>query len=245
MTRAERKRQRAAPGATSPQCIIASCDGLARKAAQALGRALGQDHVQCQSHRYHGVTTLYFFTPPLIEAEIQGQNRPVLPLPQGQRWLHVAINLHFIAEGSWRVNHISVGLLQGDPSVTQKESLLRAEWHIQEREDDSGHAQPHWHVLGATRVADPPMFNEIVEAPTGFTEFLSGTESDAQLADADPFGHFHYAMVSDWHRTPSMGPRQVLEDETAVVSWLQGCVGYICHQLEHVDRKGGRKAGVT
>ena len=237
MGRAERKRQRAAKSSTSPQCIVASDESLGRKCALALKEALGLNHVEHSTWRYHGTTSLYFFTTPRTEAEVRGQNRPVLPLPDGKRWLHVAIDLHFIADKYWRVNHISIGLLQGDPSTLQKEQVLRAEWQIHDAEDDSGHAQPHWHVLSAAGVTDPPRFDEIVEATPGFEEFLD--ETQPKTLDNGTFGHFHYAMVTDWHRTPSTGPCQVLDGEASVVSWLEGCVRYIRHQLDHVDRKAG------
>lgn len=238
--RADRKRQRAAGKTAAPQCIVASVDSLARKCGQSLGRALGLEHVESQKWPFRGKTSLYFFTTPLIEAEIRGQNRPVLPLPDGKRWLHIAIDLHFIADKCWRVNHISIALLQGDPSVPQKEQVLRAEWQIHEAADDSGHAQPHWHVLSAARIAELPTFDEVVEAAPGFEEFIAERQPIATGVGA--FGHFHYAMVADWHRTPSTGPYQVLADEAALVSWLEGCVRYICHQLVHVDRKAGNIA---
>lgn len=236
MGRADRKRQRAARTTTAAQCIIASDDGLARKCGLALSRALGVQRVEPQKRQYRGKTSLYFFTAPLIEAEVRGHNRPVLPLPDGKRWLHIAIDLHFIADKCWRVHHVSIGLLQGDPSVLQKEQLLRAEWQIQEAADDSGHAQPHWHVLSAAGAADLPTFDEVVEAASGFRQFLS---DEKPAPTGGVFGYFHYAMVADWHRTPSLGPYHVLSDEAAVVSWVEGCVRYICHQLDYVDRKAG------
>jgi hypothetical protein len=237
MGHAERKRQRAAQTTAAPQCIVASDVGLGRKCGQALGSALGLRHVGHQKEEFRGTTSLYFFTAPPVQAEIRGQNRPVLPLPDGNRWLHVAIDLHFIADKRWRVNHISIGLLQGDPSTTQKEHVLRAEWQIHETADDIGHAQPHWHVLSAAGIAELPTFDEVVEATPGFEEFLAGTQP--KLAGDGAFGHFHYAMVTDWHHKPSTGPYQVLADEAALVSWLEGCVRYIRHQLDHVDRKAG------
>lgn len=51
--------------------------------------------------------------------------------------------------------------------------------------------------------------------------------------------HFHYVMVSDWHRTPSVGVQYALNDEVEFVAWLGGCVSYIQRQLSHVDRKSG------
>lgn len=232
-----RKRQRGARATAAPQCLVASDESLGRKCGQALGRALGLGNVEHQKRQHRGATSLYFFTAPPIEAEIRGHNRPVLPLPDGKRWLHVAIDLRFIADRCWRVNHISIGLLQGDPSTTLKEQVLRAEWQIHEATDDSGHAQPHWHVLRAAGIEELPTFDEVMEATPGFEEFLA--EPQPKATGGGAFGHFHYAMVTDWHRTPSTGPYQVLADEAALVIWLEGCVRYICHQLTHVDRKAG------
>lgn len=235
MSRANKKRQHATQATNAPQCIIASKDRLARKCEQALKEALGLDHVDCRTLEYRGTTSLYFFSPPLVEAEVRGRNRPVLPLPGGKRWLHIAVDLHFIAEQCWRVNHVSIGLLQGDPSAPQKVPVLRAEWQIHEAVDDSGHAQPHWHVLSAAGVADLPKFNEVVEAAPRFEAFLAPPQPASNVGEA--FGHFHYAMVTDWHRLPSTGPYQVLQDEASLVSWVDGCVRYIRHQLGYVDRK--------
>lgn len=219
--------------------MIASDDGLARKCCQALARALGLKQVEHQKWQHRRTSSLYFFTPPLIEAEVRGENRPVLPLPGGRRWLHVAIDLNFIADRKWRVNHISIGLLQGDPSTTLKSAVLRAEWQIHEESYNSGHAQPHWHVLGAAGIGKAPLptFDEVVETTPGFEEFLAKAQPKATRDGA--FGHFHYAMVTDWHRTPSMGPCLILDNETSLVSWLEGCVRYIGHQLTHVDGKAG------
>lgn len=205
---------------TAPQCIVASNTGLGRKCAKALSNALGLDHVEHQKHQFRGTTSIYFFTAPPVEAEVRGQNRPLLPLPDRNRWLHVAIDLHFIADKCWRVNHISIGLLQGDPSTTQKEHALRAEWQIHENADESGHAQPHWHALSAAGIAHAPRFDEFVEATPGFKEFLG--EAKHKPVGNNAFGHFHYAMATDWHQKASAGPYQVLADEAALVSWLEG-----------------------
>lgn len=231
-------RKPAGQTSSTTQCIVASDDILARKCAQALGQALGLGNaVGHQKLQHRGTTSLYFFVPPLIEAEIRGHNRPVLPLPDGRRWLHVAIDLNFIAARCWRINHVSIGVLQGDPSTLLKEQVLRAEWQIPEATDNSGHAQPHWHVLSAAGIVELPKFDEVVEATPGFEEFLG--EPKPKATDGGAFGHFHYAMVTDWHRPSSTGPYQVLADESALVSWLGSCVRYICHQLTHVDRKAG------
>lgn len=240
MGRAEKKRQLAAQMSAAPQCIVASIESLGRKCAQALKGVLELNHVEHTRQQFRGTTSLYFFTAPRAEAEVRGQNRPVLPLPDGNRWLHIAIDLHFIADKHWRVNHISIGLLQGDPSLTQKQQVLRAEWQVHNAIDESGHAQPHWHVLSAAGIAELPTFDEVAGTTTGFEEFL--VKARPEPTGNGNYGHFHYAMVTDWHRTPSTGPYQVLADEAAVVSWLGGCVRYICHQLDHVDRKTGNKS---
>lgn len=239
MGRAERNRQRAARTSAAPQCIVASDVSLGRKCAQALKVALGLNYVEHQSWQFRGATSLYFLTAPPAEAEVRGRNRPVLPLPDGKRWLHVAIDLYLIAKGIWRVHQISIGLLQGEQSILQKQQVLRAEWQIHDTVDDSGHAQPHWHVLSAAGITELPTFDEVVVATPGFEEFLA--EALPEPAGDGTFSHFHYAMVTDWHRSPSTSPCYVLADEAAVVSWLEGCVRYIRHQLDHVDRKASNE----
>lgn len=237
MNRARKTRQDAAKGLATPQCIITSDDNLGQKCAQALKRALDLGQVLHEKIQQSHTTSLHFLSTPLIEAEIRGQNRRVLPLPDGKRWLHVAIDLHFIAYKKWRVNHVSIGLLQGDPSSTQKESVLRAEWQIHKEVDDSGHAQPHWHVLSAAGIGELPLFDEVIDATPGFETFLEAPKPATKPDHA--FGHFHYAMVTDWHHAKPNGPYQVLANDAALVSWIEGCVRYIRHQLDHVDRKSG------
>lgn len=238
-----KKRKRAAAESSPLQCVVASEVGLAGKCGQALARALGLVRVTHQKRQHRRATSLYFYSPPLIEAEVRGENRPVLPLKDGKRFLHVGIDLNFIADKVWRVNHISIGLLQGDPSATRKISLLRAEWQIPEGQGDHGHGQPHWHVLGAVGLDDTPLpttFAEVVAAEPGFDAFLADPDRAEGIDTA--FGHFHYAMATDWHRSPSIGPCQRLEDEESLLLWLEGCVRYIDHQLSHVDRKSGLTA---
>lgn len=240
MNHPHKKQRNPAQGINAPQCIITSEENLRQKCALALKRALDLGHVHHEKKQRGITTSLYFYSQPLVEAEIRGKNRRVLPMPDGKRWLHIAIDLHFIADKYWRVNHISIGLLQGDPSSTQKEAVLRAEWQIHQALDDSGHAQPHWHVLSAAGIGELPLFDEVVEAEPGFEAFLDKPQPTPKTDQV--FGHFHYAMVTDWHRTTSSGPYQVLANDAALVSWIEGCVRYIRHQLDHVDRKSA-KAG--
>jgi len=203
-----------------------------------LRRILGA-HVEVQARQHQGTTTsLYFYTMPLVQAEIRNESRPVLLLESEHRWLHIAIDLHFIARQLWRVNHVSIGLLEGDPSATQKEQLLRAEWQVHAKPDDSGHAQPHWHVLRAAGSADLPNFSQVVEQESGFRAFLGQMVAD-EPGSHDAFGHFHYAMMADWTGASPQGVRHVPCDELAVVKWIDGCVRYIRHQLAHVDRRAG------
>jgi len=235
MNHANKKRQRATQATSAPQCFVASQERLARKCGQALKEALGLDHVKCSRWEHPGATSLYFFSSPLVEAEIRGRNRPVLPLSGDKRWLHIAVDLQFIAKQCWRVSQVSIGLLQGDPSNPHKVPVLRAEWQIHEAADTSGHAQPHWHVLNAAEVAELPKFDAVMQAAPGFEAFLAPRQSTTGNGEA--FGHFHYAMVTDWHRPPSASLYHVLQDEAALVSWVDGCVRYIRHQLDYVDRK--------
>lgn len=240
MGRAERKRRSAEPTATSPQCIISSDTNLGRKCARALERVLALNNVEHRALQHHGVSSLQFLTRPLIEAEIGGKSRPVLPLQVDGRWLNVAIDLNFIANDCWRVNHISIRLLQGEASDPSKDQLLRAEWQIQKTTDSSGHAQPHWHVLSAASSRRLPTFDEVVDATPNFEEFVAESEQQSSPRNK-AYKHFHYAMVTDWHQRPSTGPCCVLADEAALVSWLEGCIQYILHQLTHVDRKTARQ----
>jgi len=231
------------PGALAPQCIVTSVDSLGRKCAHALKQALELQHEVFHTKRERTPSvSLYFFDALKVEAEISGENRPVLPLPGASQWFHVTIDLRFIEKNAWRVNHVSIGLLHGDISSTHKKPMLRAEWQSHEKADKSGHAQPHWHVLGAIGIQEPepPKFEEIVEASssTQFEAFLR--ESPLEAEKDDGYAHFHYAMVTDWHVTPSHGPSHTMDSEASLISWLEGCVRYIRHQLDHVARKSGK-----
>lgn len=236
-------KKKALVAAVTPKlrCSVTSVDGLARKCARALKLALDlkQDVLHSKRERTPSVS-LYFFAAPKVEAEIRGENRPVLPLST-TRWLHVAIDLRSIDKSVWHVHHVSVGVLQGETTSMLKKSVLRAEWQSSEESDTSGHGQPHWHVLGAAGVQDPdlPNFDEIVEASsaTQFGAFLGAPQAGHDASSA--YAHFHYAMVTDWHVSPSRGPCRSLDDEASLVAWLEGCVCYIRHQLNHVERKAG------
>lgn len=236
------KKQSTAARTLAPQCRISNVDNLARKCTQILRKALDLQHEVLHTKRERAPTlSLYFFSTPKVEAEIRGENRPVLPLSSATRWLHVAIDLKSYERNSWRLEHISVGLLYGETSSTLKKPMLRAEWQIHEEIGDAGHAQPHWHVLSAAGIEEIelPKFEEIVEASstTQFEAFLA--PSQPKIESTEGFAHFHYAMVTDWHVTPSQGPCRSLDSEASLVSWLEGCVRYIRHQVDHVARKSG------
>ena len=115
MGKSSRKKAVASAEAVVPQCIIGNIDTFSRKCAGALKRALDlSDEVFSQKLERLPSTRIYFFTAPKVEAEIRGDNRPVLALPAQKRWLHVAINLKFVEKGRWRVDHVSVNLLHGE-----------------------------------------------------------------------------------------------------------------------------------
>lgn len=242
------KKKSFAPDSLASQCNVVNVDNLARKCSRALKQALDLQHEVLHAKRERSpAVSLYFFSAPKVEAEIRGENHPVLPLPGAARWLHVAIDLKCVEKNLWQVAHVSIGLLQGESSSTLKKPMLRAEWQIHEKADDSAHAQPHWHVLGAAGIdeSDLPNFEEVVEASSHnqFEDFLAA--SPPSIKTDEGFTHFHYAMVTDWHITPSQGHCRTLDSEAALVSWLSGCVRYIRHQLGHIQRKSGAVAADT
>lgn len=243
MGKGSKKKPAPLPDMVVPQCIIADVDKLARHCSQALQRALNLQEVFSTKRERGSSVSLYFTDGLRVQAKIRdAETRPVLPLPNTTTgWLHVAIDLNFVDRGEWRINHVSIGLLQGETSAEDKKSILRAEWQNHEKADDSGHAQPHWHVLGAAEVEEieVPKFAEFVEVTTAtqFENFLAAAQPKVETAKG--FAHFHYAMVADWHTTPSKGPCRTLDSEPSLVSWLEGCVRYISHQLAHVARKSG------
>lgn|GEM_PF-2631179 len=242
--KAEGKRQKSGP--VAPQCLLSSSNPkeFGKKAASAIRKVLTLDYIAATEMVRTGQMSLYFYTQPQVYAEIRNFNRPVLPLGTGNRWLHIAIDLNAIGT-KWRVHHISIGLLQGE-AAGQKRMLLRAEWMMHTDVDASGHGQPHWHVLAPENNELKKDFEAVVESSADFTTFLSSGMDEAQ-ANAGPgltaaFDHFHYAMAADWHSAKPLGPGNLLQDETAAIGWIQGCVGYIVHQLQHVDGKAGKPA---
>lgn len=245
---AKRPKRNSAPLADTvvPQCIVADVNRLARQCSEALKRALDSQGVFATKRERGPSISIYFTDGLKVQAKIRdAETRPVLPLPNTTNgWLHVAIDLNFVDRNQWRINHVSIGLLQGETSIEDKKSILRAEWQNHENANDSGHAQPHWHVLGAAGIDDTqsPQFEEVVEvaSTTQFDSFLA--EPQPKVEPSKEFAHFHYAMVADWHATPSRGPCQTLDSEESLVSWLEGCVRYICHQLVHVASKSGATA---
>jgi hypothetical protein len=179
---------------------------------------------------------------PSVDAVIQDENRPVLRVEGPvSRWLHVAIDLR-AASHLWRVRHVSIGLLKGDVSILEKTPLLRAEWQMEFGAESSTHAQPHWHVLGAAEgYKDMQTFDEVISAErNNFEKYILGEEEESEESDTEAFNHFHYAMVTDWHREPSLGVNHALADASSLLTWIEGCTSYIKHQLEHVDKKAGK-----
>ena len=226
--------------AVAPKCCIDNIDKFGKRCANVLRSALASaDYVQHTKVERTPITTLMFFSPPKIDAEIRGENRPVLRMHSDLRWLHVSIDLKCITKNRWQLEQISVGLLHGEASNSNKRPLLRAEWQNNTAGDASGHGQPHWHVLGAAGLEDvaPLRFAETVEqqSSSDFAKFLDDSTSDVH--DSSDFAHFHYAMATGWHTRPSRSPGCSVEDEDSLVSWLDGCVRYIEHQLVHVARK--------
>lgn len=224
-------------------CPIESVQKLGQQCGKVLASALDVERViHSEIIRPHAASSLQFHGVPNISAEINGENRPVI-LVKGtvDRWLHVTIDLRS-TDGHWHLRHISIGLLGGDLAA-RKRPILRAEWMINEAEHGPGHAQPHWYVLDAVNDHEQQeTFDVLMSASAqGFDKFLGKGEVEPAEESAssifDGFSHFHYAMVSDWHCTPSSGVSRNLDNEAELLSWLNGCVKYIRHQLEHVDRK--------
>lgn len=248
-----RKQAQRKAAATALPCTIESPTALGKLCAAALTAALELDRVvPSEVTRSYGAASLYFHGIPPVNAEIEGENRPILPMTGAiERWLHVAVDLRATG-GLWHVRHVSVGLLKGDLAAPSKRPLLRAEWMMTTEPENAGHAQPHWHVLGAAEADDgQDGFAEFVAASSaGFGDFLgrSSPESpddDIEKESANAFHHFHYAMVSDWHCVPSTGAQHALDDQQALAAWLKGCVSYIRQQLAHIDRKAKARGVVS
>lgn len=218
-------------------CIVRSEEAIANACARKLQKHLGCGHIGHELLKHTtGASSLHFTTYPAVNALIHGVERPVLSLDD-TRWLHLAIDLEFIVKNRWRLKHISIDILEGEATRLRKASLLRAEWMMHDTAMVDGHAQPHWHAIGAAGIAKEEGFEDFLASSSGFGEFL---EAEPAPPPHVAFKHFHYAMVTGWHREMQNGHCHSLESQDAAISWIIGCVGYIQHQLAHVSKKGSQ-----
>lgn len=218
-------------------CIVRSEEVIANACARKLQKHLGCGHIGYELLKHStGASSLHFTTYPPVNALIYGVERPVLSLDD-TRWLHLAIDLEFIVKNRWRLKHISIDILEGEATRLQKASLLRAEWMMHDTTMVDGHAQPHWHAIGAAGISKEEGFEDFLASGSGFEGFL---EAETAPPPHVAFKHFHYAMVTDWHREAQNGHCHTLESQDAAISWIIGCVGYIQHQLAHVSKKGSK-----
>lgn len=215
-------------------CIVKSEEAIGNACARELQRQLRCGHIRHELLKHAtGASSLHFTTCPPVSASIHGVDRPVLPVDD-MRWLHLAIDLEFIVKNNWRLKHISIDILEGEATNLQKKSLLRAEWMMHDTVQEDGHAQPHWHAIGAVGIKKEDDFEGFLTANSDFGEFLTAeAESQPYLA----FKHFHYAMVTGWHCDPRHGHCHTLENQDAAISWIIGCISYIQDQLAHVSKK--------
>lgn len=218
-------------------CIVRSEEAIANACARKLQKHLDCGHIGYELLKHStGASSLHFTTYPPVSALIQGAERPILPV-DSTRWLHLAIDLEFIVKNRWRLKHISIEILEGEATNLQKMSLLRAEWMMHNTALEDGHAQPHWHAIGAVGIQKEEDFEDFLTVSSGFGGFLT---AEAVTQPKLAFKHFHYAMVTGWHRDPQHGHCHTLENQDAAIAWIIGCVCYIQHQLAHVSKKGSK-----
>lgn len=230
------------PPPAAQGCVVRSEEAIANACARKLQAHLGGGHIGYQLLKHAtGASSLHFTTYPPVNALINGVERPVLALDD-KRWLHLAIDLEFIVKHRWRLKHISIDILEGEATHLQKASLLRAEWMMHESAITEGHAQPHWHVIGAAGIPKEKGFEDFLASGAGFGSFLEGEKPPAH---ASAFKHFHYAMVTGWHHETQHGHCHTLASRDAALAWIIGCVGYIQHQLAHVSKKGSTATAHT
>lgn len=223
------------PSPVAQGCVINSESAIAVACARKLQAQLGVGHIGHQLLKHAtGASSLHFTIYPPVNALVNGVERPVLPLDDGI-WLHLAIDLEFIVKNRWRLRHISIDVLEGEATHLQKASLFRAEWMMHDTAIADGHAQPHWHVIGAAGIKYDSGFEDFLASGSGFGGFL---ERDNKPPHLSAFRHFHYAMVTGWHHDAEQGHCHTLASQDSALAWIIGCVGYIKHQLAHVSKKG-------
>ncbi len=226
------------PSPSAQGCIVTSETSIGKACATRLQKHLNCGHVSYEMRQYSsGASSLHFTTYPSVKAMIKGAECPALPLGDSI-WLHLAIDLEFVVKGRLRVKHISIDILEGEATQAQKTSLLRAEWMMHSTALEDGHAQPHWHAIGAAGVTTEDDFEAYLSSGAGFGSYL--TEETKPKPHA-AFKHFHYAMVTSWHQDPQTGYCHTLESQEAAIAWIIGCISYIQHQLSHVTKKSGHK----
>ncbi|MCL5035963.1 MAG: hypothetical protein M1269_02490 [Chloroflexi bacterium] len=137
--------------------------------------------------------------------------------------------------GRFKLNGISIKVFKGIRSDTNKDLFFRAEWHSPKNDNDTDHAQPHWHVHrafeGIKEVYDSidPIDSS---KPEDFGESIQSKEAD--LKSLPSFDKIHFAMASTWHINE--GHKINFKEET-LINWLGGCVNYIKNEIAYMTKK--------
>jgi hypothetical protein len=118
---------------------------------------------------------------------------------------------------------ISISIFKGKPEDKEKHQLFRAEWDDYDR-DDENHAQPHWHIVIDTTIAEN--YKKLMEdEPQGFELFEMAKEEVFDIKN------FHFAMNGNWYNSESH--IQKIDFEEKIVKWFQGLLEHIRIELEY------------
>jgi hypothetical protein len=134
-------------------------------------------------------------------------------------WLYSEINFN-------EKTAISISIFKGKPEDTEKHQLFRAEWDDYNREDEN-HAQPHWHIVTDTTIAEN--YKKLMEdEPQGFELFEMSKE---EVFERFEVGKIHFAMNGNWYKSESHIHK--IDSEEKIVKWLQGLLEHIRIELEY------------
>lgn len=189
---------------------------------------------------------LHYFTTVPPESVITDEREPVPCIPIELKrayglWLVVELQIGRDpnrAPGEQYVEQISIKSFLGHTKDSAK-LHFRAEWDA--RDDNHGHAQPHWnvHQQPPSEVPGQDFTDYMALHNPDFHQWLK-QEGKSERPEEWFFDQvrMHFALGSSWHAV-SGSNSSVLTSADDVTRWIGGCCAYIKAQCQFVaDRQG-------
>jgi hypothetical protein len=134
-------------------------------------------------------------------------------------WVSLFMHYNFIEE---RVTSVSIGFYDEGKTI-----IFRAEWC--ENEDQTAHAQPHWHV-----------HNKPLHPQSSFLNKELCKEFPDDLADEmrDKYKNIHFTMSASWDNASSIVQPLISKPHHGLLKWISGVIRYSLNQLVYLyDKK--------